>query len=111
MKAYIILAISIIGEVFATTMLKMSEGFTMLFPSIGSIVGYVLSFYFLGLSLKTIPLSLAYAIWAGAGTALTTLVSVLLWNEILSTLKVMGILFIIIGVGLLNSSKTKETVP
>ena len=55
MKAYILLTISIISEIFATTMLKMAEGFIILVPSLGSIVGYGLSFYFLGLTLKMIP--------------------------------------------------------
>ena len=109
MKAYILLALSIVGEVFGTTMLKMAEGFTILFPSIGAIIGYGLSFYFLGLTLKTLPLSLAYAIWAGAGTVLTTLVSVLLWGEVLNTLKIIGILLIISGVVILNTTKNNET--
>lgn len=108
MKGYIILAISIIGEIFATSMLKMSEGFTVLFPSIGAIVGYGLSFYFLSLCLKTIPLSLAYAIWSGAGTALTALIGVVFWNEIFTTFKILGIILIIGGVLLLNSSQNKE---
>ena len=109
MKAYILLTISIISEIFATTMLKMAEGFTILLPSLGAIVGYGLSFYFLGLTLKTIPLSLAYAIWSGVGTALTALVSVVLWGEVLSVLKIIGILLIISGEVVLSTANNKET--
>ncbi|MEB6548451.1 multidrug efflux SMR transporter [Heyndrickxia sporothermodurans] len=108
MKAYIFLTISIIGEVFATAMLKMSEGFTNFLPSLAVIVGYGLSFYFISLALKTIPLSLAYAIWSGVGTALTALIGIFIWDELFSTLKLAGILLIIGGVVLLNFSDMKR---
>lgn len=111
MKGFFSLSISIIGEIFATSMLKMSDGFTILFPSIGVIVGYVLSFYCLSICLKTIPLSLAYAIWSGVGTALTALIGVFVWGELFNTLMLAGIILIIGGVILLNSSsKNPETV-
>ena len=109
MNSYIFLTISIICEVFATTMLKMSDGFTVLLPAIGSIVGYGISLFSLGLTLKTMPLSLAYAIWAAAGTVLTALVSVVLWGEVLSMIKIVGILLIIGGVIVLNTTTNNET--
>lgn len=108
MKPYILLAVSIIAEVFATTILKVSDGFTILLPSIGVIAGYALSFLFLGLTLKMMPLSLAYAIWAGMGTALTTLISVTVWGEFLSVFKIIGILLIVGGVIVLNSSNSDK---
>lgn len=80
MKGYIFLTISILSEVFATAMIKVSSGFTLLLPSIGVVLGYLLSFYSLGLTLKTLPISLAYAVWAEVGTILTTLVSVVFVN-------------------------------
>lgn len=110
MKGYILLAFSIIGELFGTTMLKMSEGFTVMFPSIGVVVGYGLSFYFLSLCLKTIPLSVAYAIWSGIGTALTAIIGYVLWDEFFGLLKIMGILFIIGGVVVLNTSQQTEKI-
>jgi multidrug resistance protein EbrB len=109
MKGYIYLTISIIGEIFATTMLKMSEGLTILFPSVGVIFGYALSFYCLSLCLKSIPLSLAYAIWSGVGTALTALVGIVVWGEVFSTLKILGMIMIIGGVVILNSYNNRET--
>ncbi|MGE7766373.1 DMT family transporter [Peribacillus sp. NPDC096540] len=110
MKGYIALGISIISEIFGTTMLKLSEGFTNLTPSLGVILGFVLAFYCLSLCLKTIPLSLAYAIWAGIGTALTALIGVLLWREPFSIITLGGLVLIIGGVVLLNASNTSEQV-
>ncbi|WP_449537645.1 DMT family transporter [Ferdinandcohnia sp. Marseille-Q9671] len=109
MKSYLYLAISIIGELFGTAMLKMSDGFTVIIPSAGVVVGYAISFYCLSLCLRSIPLSLAYAIWSGVGTALTALLGVLIWGEVLSTLKILGIVLIIGGVVLLNTSSNVET--
>lgn len=110
MKGYIALGISIVSEIFGTSMLKLSEGFTNMFPSFGVIVGYGLSFYFLSLCLKTVPLSLAYAIWSGLGTALTALIGVLLWQDPISIISMVGLVFIIGGVVLLNTSKSPESV-
>lgn len=108
MKAYFILTLSILFEVFATTMLKVSEGFTVILPSIGSIVGYALSFYLIAIALKTLPLSFAYAIWAAAGTAMTAIIGILIWGELFSAAKVAGLLLIIGGVILLNISDPAE---
>lgn len=110
MKGYITLGMSIFSEIFGTTMLKLSEGFTNLFPSIGVIVGFGLSFYSLSLCLKTVPLSLAYAIWSGMGTALTALIGVLLWRDPFSIITLVGLVLIIGGVVLLNASRSRENV-
>lgn len=110
MKGYIALGMAIFSEIFGTTMLKLSEGFTNLFPSIGVIVGFGLSFYCLSLCLKTVPLSLAYAIWSGMGTALTVLIGVLLWRDPFSIITLVGLVLIIGGVVLLNTSKSPENV-
>lgn len=109
MRGYVFLTISIAGEIFATTMLKLSDGFTVMLPAAGVVFGYALSFYCLSLCLKTVPLSLAYAIWSGAGTALTALIGAIIWEEAFSSLKIAGILLIIGGIILLNSSHIAET--
>ncbi|RKJ07499.1 QacE family quaternary ammonium compound efflux SMR transporter [Butyricicoccus sp. 1XD8-22] len=101
---------SIIIEIFGTTMLKMSEGFTNLFPSFGVIVGIGLAIYCLSLCLTTVPLSLAYAIWSGVGTALTALIGILLWREPFSIIMFVGLVLIIGGVVLLNASNGPEKV-
>lgn len=108
MRAYLLLSVSIIFEVFATTMLKISEGFTVLIPSIAVVAGYGISFFFLGMALKTMALSLAYAIWAGVGTAMTVIISVIMWDEALTVLKVAALLLIITGIVLLNSSHSEK---
>ncbi len=102
MKGYLLLAFSIVSEVIATTMLKFSEAFTILGPSIAVVIGYGISFYSLSLCLKTLPLSLAYAIWSGLGTALTVIVGIVVWGDILNLYSAIGIILIIGGVILLN---------
>jgi multidrug resistance protein EbrB len=110
MRGYMALGISITIEVFATTMLKMSDGFTVLLPSLGVIVGYGLSFFCFSICLKIVPLSLAYAIWSGIGTAATTLIGIIVWGDLFNSLTFLGISLIIAGVFLLNLSTNPEAV-
>ncbi len=109
MKYYIYLALAICLEVFGSTMLKMSEGFTVLLPSIGVALGFLLSFVFLGLSLHGLALSTAYAIWAGLGTAFTAVTGIILFQEAVDTVKIIALLLIIVGVVMLNKGKGDET--
>ncbi|MCI1591126.1 DMT family transporter [Heyndrickxia oleronia] len=108
MKGYLFLSISIISEVFATMMLKISDGFTVIFPSIGVALGYGIAFYCLSLCLKMIPLSLAYAIWSGVGTALTVIVGIVAWGESFNLYSGIGIILIIGGVVMLNQKDRSE---
>ncbi len=103
MKGYLYLSIAIFTEIIATMFLKLSEGFTVLIPSIIVVIGYGVSFYCLGNTLAFLPLSLAYAIWSGLGTALTAVLGVLLFDDPLSIGLVFGITLIIGGVVLLNT--------
>jgi len=102
MNAYVLLIVSIVCEVFGSSMLKATNGFKKLLPTLGLVIGYGLAFYCLSLSLQTLSLGVAYAIWAGLGTALTALVGVLVYKEQFNRKKVWGILLIIGGVILLN---------
>jgi len=102
MTAFSFLMLAIISEVFASSLLKRTEGFTRIGPSIGVVVGYGTAFYCLALTLKVIPIGTAYAIWAGLGTALTAIVGVVLYKERFNRKKVLGILCIILGVVVLN---------
>ncbi|KOO51335.1 DMT family transporter [Viridibacillus arvi] len=104
MNPYIILAVAIISEVFGSSMLKVSNGFKKLYPSIGVVIGMFSAFYCLSLSLKTIPLGTAYAIWSGVGTALTALVGVLVYKENFNFKKALGLVLIIGGVVVLKLS-------
>ncbi|MBW4080670.1 multidrug efflux SMR transporter [Paenibacillus sp. S150] len=96
------LAVSIASELLGTSMLKASQGFTRLIPSLVTVVAFVCSFFFLSISLKSIPLNTAYAIWSGLGTVVTVIVSVVIWKEKINTASVVGIALIIIGVVVLN---------
>ncbi|AQQ54991.1 DMT family transporter [Planococcus lenghuensis] len=100
--AYLYLALSIAGELLGTSMIKASDGFTKPLPTTGVIISFVFSFFFLSLSLKVIPLNMAYAIWSGVGTAATVVISVLIWKEKITAGSIVGILLIIFGVAVLN---------
>ena len=103
MKNWLILFIAILSETIATTALKASEGFTVLLPSILVVIGYCLSFYFLSLTLRTIPVGIAYAVWSGVGVALVTLFGVLVYNQRLDFSALVGISLIMLGVVVLFS--------
>ncbi|MFC4306620.1 DMT family transporter [Cohnella boryungensis] len=113
--AYLFLAISIVGELIGTSMLKASQGFTKLYPTVFTIVAFVISFFFISLALKTLPLNMTYAIWSGVGAVATAIISVLIWKEKINTGSVVGIALIVIGVVVLNlygagHGETKETI-
>ena len=103
MKNWLILFIAILSETIATTVLKASEGFTVLLPSIIVVIGYCLSFYFLSLTLRTIPVGIAYAVWSGVGVALVTLFGVLVYDQRLDFSALVGISLIMLGVVVLFS--------
>lgn len=102
MPSYAYLAIAIIAEVIATTALKASEGFSNLLPSILVIVGYGVAFYCLSMTLRIIPVGIAYAIWSGAGIVLVSLIGVALYGQKLDLWAVIGIGLIMSGVLILN---------
>jgi small multidrug resistance pump len=102
MKTALILFFAVLSEVIATTSLKFSEGFTKLVPSIIVVVGYGLSFYLLSMTLKVMPIGIAYALWSGIGITLTVLLGKILWNESLDWARITGIILIIIGILVIN---------
>lgn len=102
MSKWLLLSIAILAEVFGTSFLKSSEGFTRFWPSMAVIVGYVVAFYFLSLSLKVIPVGIAYAIWAGIGVVLIALIGWIVFSQKLDTPAIIGISMILGGVVVLN---------
>lgn len=102
MSHWFYLTIAIIAEVIGTSFLKESAGFTKLVPSVVVVVGYVVAFYFLGLTLKTLPIGIAYAVWAGAGVALMAIVGYVFFRQQLDVPAVTGILLIVSGVAVIN---------
>lgn len=106
MKPYLFLALAIAGEIVATNMLKASEGFTRPLPTTASLTLYALAFYCLSLSLRSVPLGVAYAIWSGVGTAATAWLGFMLWNESLKAPQLVGLVLIVGGVLMLNLGGT-----
>ena len=99
---YLYLMIAILGEVAGTYFLRISEGFTKLTPTVCTLALYGVCFYFLALSLKQIPLNIAYATWGGIGLILTTIISVLVFKESINLASLVGIGLILVGVVVLN---------
>ena len=102
MKYWLFLAIAIVSEITATSALKASAGFTRIVPSIVVVIGYLLSFYFLSLTLKAIPIGIAYAIWAGLGIVLLAIIGWVVYDQQLDAAAIVGMSFILAGVLILN---------
>lgn len=99
---YIFLLTAIILETIATSALKGSDQFTKLGPSIITVIGYVGAFYFLSLTLKTIPVGIAYALWSGIGIILITIVGIVVYKQTPDLPAIIGLAFILIGVIVIN---------
>ena len=99
---YLYLAIAIVAEVIATSFLKQSDGFSKLTPSLVTIAGYAVSFYFLSLSLRDVPTGIAYAIWSGVGIVLIAAIAWIFQGQKLDTPAMIGMGFIITGVAIMN---------
>ncbi len=99
---YVLLVGAICCEVFGTFMMKSAQGFTVLPPTIGCVVGYVLCFWLLGKALVTVELSVGYAIWAALGIVLTAIIAVVAFGEHLGVPAIVGIALIIAGVAMVN---------
>jgi len=102
MPHWLYLSIAIVAEVIGTSFLKSAEGFTRLVPSLVVVVSYLTAFFFLSLVLKTLPVGIAYAIWAGIGVALIALVGYAFFGQPLDAPAIIGITLIIVGVVVIN---------
>lgn len=98
MNGYLALAIAICMEVIATSALASLQGFSKPLPLLTVILGYIASFYLLAIVVKTIPIGIAYAIWAGMGIVLVTLVGVVLYRQKPDMAAVAGMAMIVAGV-------------
>ncbi|MBO9700020.1 MAG: multidrug efflux SMR transporter [Sporocytophaga sp.] len=101
---WIYLSLAIVTEVVGTVMIRFSNSFSKIIPTILMIAFYIISYYFFNLSIKKIELGTAYAVWSGVGTALLTAVGMLVFNESISLSRVIAIALILIGVLILNLS-------
>lgn len=95
---YLFLAIAIVAEVIGTSALKASEGFSKTVPSIVTVVAYGAAFYCLSITLKTVPVGVAYAIWSGVGVALIAIVGWVLFDQKLDAAAIIGMGLIVAGV-------------
>lgn len=99
---WLYLGTAIVAEVIGTSALKASDGFTRLWPSVIVVVGYACAFWLLALTLRSIPVGVAYAIWAGLGIVLIALVGVVLFGQKLDAGAVIGMSLIVAGVVVMN---------
>ena len=109
MKNWIFLCVAIIAEVIATSALKSSEGFSKPIASVIVVLGFIIAFYCLSLTFKTIPVGIAYAIWSGVGIVLVTIIAWIVFDQKLDVWGIIGIALIMSGVLVLNLlSKTSS---
>jgi small multidrug resistance pump len=100
--AWVFLGVAIALEVVATSLLKSTDGFTRLWPTVACLVGYAGAFYALTLSLRELQVGTAYAMWSGIGTAAIATIGVVFLHEPLTVTKVVGIVLVVAGVVVLN---------
>jgi small multidrug resistance pump len=110
MQKWLFLLVAVISEVVGTSALKPAEGFTRFWPSTIVVMGYSSAFYFLSLTLKSIPVGIAYAVWSGVGTALIALVACIFLGQKLDVPAVVGILLIVSGVLVINVFSKSATL-
>jgi small multidrug resistance pump len=100
--AYALLFVAIFAEVIATTMLNVSEGFTRLWPSVATALGYGIAFYCLAQTTRVIPVGIAYAIWSGVGMVLIAAIGWIWFRQALDAAAMIGIGLILVGVMVIN---------
>ncbi len=96
--AWVYLFIAGIFEVVWAIGLKYTQGFTRLLPTIITVIGMVISFYFLSLATKTLPIGTGYAVWTGIGAVGSVVLGIILFNEPYNLFRVLFLIFIIIGI-------------
>jgi small multidrug resistance pump len=99
---YFILPLAILAEVIGTSALKSSDSFTKLLPSFITVIGYAVSLYLLSIALKSLPIGITYAVWAGLGIVAISLIGVFVYGQTFDLPSVIGITFIVTGVVIIN---------
>lgn len=102
MKHWFFLGVAILAEVVATSALKASDGFSRAAPTVVVVAGYACAFYFLSLTLRTIPVGIAYAVWSGLGIVLISLIGYFLFGQKLDAPALIGMGLIVAGVLVMN---------
>ena len=102
MSPWLFLAIAVVCEVVGTSALRSTDGFTRPWPSAIVVAGYASAFYFLSLTLKTVPVGVVYAVWSGVGTVLITVIGWAFMGQRLDLPAVVGIVLVVTGVVVMN---------
>ncbi|RJS46726.1 DMT family transporter [Nocardioides cavernaquae] len=100
--APLLLGVAIAVEVLATSMLKTTEGFSRLLPTLGCLTGYAVSFALVAQVVQRMPVGVVYAIWSGVGTAAVAGIGIVFLDETLTPARAAGLVFVILGVVALN---------
>lgn len=108
MNKWLVLGAAIVAETIATLAMKASDGFTKVIPSVIVVLGYGIAFYLLSITLRTIPVGIAYAIWSGVGIVLITIVGWSVFGQKLDAAALIGMGLIIAGVVVMNVFSTVQ---
>ena len=100
--SYVYLGLAIGAEIVGTTLLKISDGFTNLWAAAATLIAYAVSFYFLSLTLRTVPVGVAYAVWSAVGIVVITLIGWFAFDQRLNIAAIAGIGLVVVGVVLLQ---------
>ena len=101
--AYVYLLFAVVSEVIGTMLLPISENFTKPIPTIGLTIAYILAFYFLTFALKSIPIAIVYATWAGLGVFLISILGYFVYEQAIQWQSILGLILIVIGVVIVNT--------
>ena len=101
--AYVYLFVAVISEVIGTMLLPVSENFTKPIPTICLTIAYILAFYFLTCALKSIPIAIVYATWAGLGVFLISILGYFIYEQALQWQSILGLILIVFGVAIVNT--------
>ena len=101
--AYVYLFVAVISEVVGSMLLPVSVNFTKPIPTIGLTIAYILAFYFLTFALKSIPIAIVYATWAGLGVFLISILGYFIYEQALQWQSILGLILIVFGVAIVNT--------
>jgi small multidrug resistance pump len=102
MKSYMFLFIAVFAETIGTSALNASQQFSRLWPSVTVVLAYMVAFYFLGLTLKYIPVGIAYALWSGLGIVLIAAIGYVMFHQKLDLPALIGLGLILAGIVVIN---------
>lgn len=104
---WLLLGVAIAGEIAGALLLRVSDGFTRPLPTISAIASFGIALFLVSRVMKALPISIAYPVWAGGGTAGVALLGLLLFGESVTALKLVGVGIVVVGVVVLNAAGEK----